>query len=59
MLDSFTPEESNLKPLPNLGELGVANDFQNFFMLHFDNKETVYVSCPFQNYFTVFITACC
>ncbi|XP_021949454.1 rho guanine nucleotide exchange factor 26 isoform X2 [Folsomia candida] len=42
VLDSFTPEESNLKPLPNLGELGVANDFQNFFMLHFDNKETVY-----------------
>jgi neuronal guanine nucleotide exchange factor len=40
VLDQAPPEDANIKPLPNLE--GVANDFQSFFMLHFDKKETVY-----------------
>jgi len=42
VLDQSPPEDVHIKPLPNIE--GVANDFQNFFMLHFNKKETVYVS---------------
>jgi hypothetical protein len=36
-----SPLEAHIKPLPNLE--GISKDFQHYFMLHFDGKETVYV----------------
>lgn len=42
IIDMIDPLESNIKALPNLE--GVSKDFKHFFMLHFNRKETVYVS---------------